>query len=81
MRLRIWARIARRPIDTLSVIATCVVIMIIVVNAVFWQPGSSPRRSAADNARQIRDFLEVENGDIERAISRVKTLLGGNPSR
>ena len=81
MRLRIWARIARRPIDILSVIATCVVIMIIVVNAVFWQPGSSPRRSAADNARQIRDFLEVENGDIERAISRVKTLLGGNPSR
>jgi type II secretory pathway component PulM len=78
MRLRIRARIARRPIDTLAIVATCVVIMIIIVNAVFWQPGPSSSRS---DARQIREFLRAENRDIQRAIGRVKTIFGGNPPR
>jgi hypothetical protein len=81
MRLRIRARIARRPIDTLAIVATCVVIMIIIVNAVFWQSDSSAGRRAAGNARQIREFLRVENRDIQRAIGRVKTIFGENPPR
>jgi hypothetical protein len=78
MRLRIRARIARRPIDTLAIVATCVVIMIIIVNAVFWQSGPSSSRG---DARQIREFLRAENRDIQRAIGRVKTIFGGNPPR
>jgi hypothetical protein len=81
VRLRIWARIARRPIDTLAIVATCVVIMIIIVNAVFWQSDSSASRRAAGNARQIREFLRVENRDVQRAIGRVKTIFGVNPPR
>jgi hypothetical protein len=77
MRPRIWARIARRPIDTVASVAACVVIMIIIVNAVFWQSGSFSSRRAADNARQIREFLRVENRDIQRAIVRIKAIFGG----
>jgi preprotein translocase subunit SecG len=81
MRLRIWASIVRHPIDSLAIIATCVVIVIIIVNAVFLQSGSSSSRKPAGNARDIREFLRVENSDIQRAIGRVKALFGGNPSR
>jgi len=81
MRLRIWARIARRPIDTLAVVATCVVVMIIIVNAVFWQSDSSASRRAAGNAREIREFLKVENRDVQRAIGRLKAIFGGTPPR
>jgi type II secretory pathway pseudopilin PulG len=81
MRLRIWARIARRPIDCLAIVATGVVIVIIIVNAVFLQTDSSSSRRAAGDAREIRKFLRVENRDIQSAIGRVRTIFGWNPPR
>jgi hypothetical protein len=83
MRLRIWARIAHRPIESLAIVATCVVMIIIIVNAVFLQSGSSPSLRlgrAIGNAQEIREFLRFENRDIQGAISRVKTIFGGNPA-
>jgi preprotein translocase subunit SecG len=81
MRLRIWASIVRRPIDSLAIVAACAVIIIIIINAVFLQSSSSssvkPGR-AISNAQEIREFLRFEERDIQSALSRVKTIFGGN---
>jgi preprotein translocase subunit SecG len=80
MRLRIWARIVHHPIDTLAIMAAGVVVVIIIVNAVFLQSGSSSRPKlgrATSNEQEIREFLRFEERDIQRAISRF-TIFGGN---
>jgi hypothetical protein len=83
MRLRIWARIARRPIDSLALIATCGVIIMIIVNAVFLQSSSSSSVKlgrATSNTQEIREFLRAEKRDIQGAMSRARTIFGGNPA-
>ena len=81
MRLRIWTSIVRRPIDSLAIVAAGVVIIIIIINAVFLQSGSplsiKPGRTTS-NAQEIREFLRFEERDIQSALSRVKTIFGGN---
>jgi hypothetical protein len=39
---RLWARIARRPLDSLAILGAVAACLVIVVNAVFLQKGSHP---------------------------------------
>lgn len=77
-----WVRIVRHPIDSLAIVAACAVIIMIIVNAVFLQSGSSSSVKlgrATSNVQEIREFLRFEERDIQRALGRV-TLFGGNPA-
>lgn len=68
----------RRTVDVLAVVATCAVVAVIVVNAVFLQAAPSLSRklgTAAGNTRDIREFLRGERREIQSAIGRVKTML------
>lgn len=70
--------------ESLAIVATCVVVIIIIVNAVFLQSGSFSslkRGRATGNAQEIRKFLSGENRDIQRAISRVQTIVGGKAAQ
>jgi hypothetical protein len=40
--VRLWARIARRPLDSLAILGAVAACLVIVVNAVFLQKGSHP---------------------------------------
>jgi len=39
---RLWARVARRPVDSLAILAACAASLVIAVNALFLQSGMHP---------------------------------------
>jgi hypothetical protein len=83
--LRIWAKVARRPIDSLAILAASVASIVIVVNAVFLQSGS---RSTTDELerlksklQELRELLKSRDVRVQREIESGwnKKHVGGKP--
>ncbi len=51
MGRRLWAKAARRPVDSFAILAACAASIVIIVNAIFLQSGSHPAPFFANPTR------------------------------
>ena len=56
--LRIWALVARRPIDSLGILTAGVASIVIIINAVFLQPGF---RQGTDRSEGLGERFQSSN--------------------
>jgi Putative peptidoglycan binding domain len=67
--LRLWAKAAHRPVDTVAVVGAVAASFVIIVNAVFLQSGSHPAPFFA-NTRQVPPLADARSRAASPAIAR-----------
>jgi len=80
--LRIWAVVARRPIDSLAILTASVASIAIIINAVFLQSGFRSRinepAGLASRLQKPQAFLKSEGERLQRkidsALAGIKTV-------
>ncbi len=71
--LLLWARVARRPIDSIAILAALVASMVIILNALVLQSGSSPAPFVANAPAQ------PAGADRRTAVQRSSVHWAGPP--
>lgn len=79
--LFLWARAARRPVDSFAILAAVAASLIIIVNAMFLQSGSrpapfvvnpaTPHPAMAESRPNIADPLPLHSADATRATQAI----------
>ena len=80
--LRIWALVARRPIDSLAILTAGVASVVIIINAVFLQSGfrhgTDGFEGLASTHQKRQEFLKSEGVRLQRkinsAVAGIKTV-------
>ena len=70
--LRIWALVARRPIDSLAILTAGVASIVIIINAVFLQSGfrhgTDQPEGLVSKLQKPQEFLKSEGERLRRKI-------------
>jgi hypothetical protein len=90
--LRIWALVARRPIDSLAILTAGVASIVIIINAVLLQPGfrqgTDQSEGLVSKLQKPLEFLKSKGKYLQRkidsalaGIARVETRPGARGGR
>jgi hypothetical protein len=70
--LRIWALVARRPIDSLAILTAGVASIVIIINAVFLQPGfrqgTDQSEGLVSKLQKPQEFLKSKGKYLQRDV-------------
>ena len=77
--VRIWAKAARRPVDSFAILAAGLASIVIIVNAVFLQSGSHTAtdelEALTSKLQELQEFLKSE---AERVQREIKSAMAGH---